>query len=125
MSCIAYCRQISRLRRMEKLSFDELKHIWNNYFAIELFNIDFQGRIALISLINYLYFKLTAKKPDVTYYQIIKQLAGFDYPENVIKGLAIMCESFGTRANGFPTFGLSDKEIPNKIKEMLGTWLPF
>ena len=36
-----------------------------------------------------------------------------------------MCEDFAYGCKEFPTFGIKDKDIPLKIKEILKTYLPF
>ena len=46
-------------------------------------------------------------------------------PEDILKGLAVICSDLGYACTNFPTFGLKDKEIPNKIKEILNNYLPF
>ena len=46
-------------------------------------------------------------------------------PEDNLKGLSILCENFGTNCTEFPTFGIEDKKIPARIKEILACWLPF
>ena len=36
-----------------------------------------------------------------------------------------MSEDFAYGCTNFPTFGLSPKEMPAKVKEILGKYLPF
>ena len=46
-------------------------------------------------------------------------------PEEFLKGLAIVCEDFSYGCTEFPTFGISQKELIPKAKEILNTYMPF
>lgn len=105
-------------------SYNELKAFYVKHFSLGYLGNDIKTKFALISLICYLKHKLEMKKPDVTYYQIIKKL-GEDLPDDFIKGLAIICNDFGCYCKDFPTFDIEEKNIPSKVKEILSTWLPF
>ena len=109
-----------------KPPYDQLQRIYSDYFSIGYLNTDDLGnKLALISLTCYLKYKLSQKKPDVTHYQILKKIIGDEVPEDFIKGLAVICSDFGYHCTKFPTFGLEDKQIPGKIKEILLMWVPF
>lgn len=86
---------------------------------------DFNFKMGLISLICYLTERLKEKKPDITHYQVIRKITGDSIPEDRIKGLAVICSDFGYGCKEFPTFGLADKDIPNKIKELISQFVPF
>ena len=103
----------------------ELKELYNDNFTLSYLGEDINTKFALISLISYLQYKLKNKNPNITHYQIIKQIIKDQVPEKFIIGLSIMCEDLSYGCSEFPTFGLSDKEIPNKIKEILQKYLPF
>lgn len=107
------------------MNFSELETIYKKYFSLGYMNTDINTRFALVSLICYVTQKLKSKRPDVTYYQVIYKLAESCIPEDNIKGLAILCEDFAYGCTEFPTFGIEDKKIPGKIKEILMNWLPF
>ena len=108
-----------------EISYSNLEEIFSSYFSLSTLGNDFSSRIALISLICYLTEKLRAKKPDVTYYQVVYNLAHDSLPDAQIKGLAIMCKDFAYGCKEFPTFGIENKKIPAKVKEILSCWLPF
>lgn len=108
------------------MKYNELENIYNEYFSIGYLGTkDINTRFALISLICYVTKKLKEKKPDITHYQVLYKLADGVVPENNIKGLAIVCSDFSYGCTEFPTFGIEDKKIPSKIKEILSNWLPF
>ena len=98
---------------------------FNSYFSLSTLGNDFSSRIALITLICYLYNRLKPKQPDLTYWTLVYQLGNKLLPENVLKGLSVICENFGYNCSEFPTFGIEDKKIPAKIKEIFANWLPF
>lgn len=105
--------------------FEEMQRIYGKYFSLGYLNCDINTKFALISLICYLTHKLKEKKPDVTPYKIIRKIMGDTIPEDFIKGLAVICSDFEYGCNTFPTFGIEDKQIPKKIKDILSEWLPF
>lgn len=105
--------------------YSEMQAIYMSMFSLHWFGNDISNKFALISLICYLKYKLSAKKPDVTHYQIIMKCGGENLPEDVVKALAVICSDFGYGCTEFPLFGLKDKQIPNKIKELLQNYLPF
>ena len=105
-------------------SYEEMQRIYAKYFTTGYLNIDINTKFALISLICYVTEKLKEKKPDVTHYQVIRKLAE-NIPEDQIKGLAVVCSDFAHGCKQFPTFGIENKKIPNKIKEILLNWIPF
>lgn len=107
------------------MTYQNLKDIFSSNFSLSTLGNDFSDRIALISLICHITEQLKSKKPDVTYYQVVYKLANNLITEDQIKGLAVICEDFGQRCKEFPTFGLDNKSILEKIKEILSNWLPF
>lgn len=103
----------------------DMQEIYSRYFSLGHLNTDINTKFALISLVCYLTSKLKEKKPDVTHYQIIRKIIGEGVPEDFIKGLAVICSDFAYGCTQFPTFGIEDKKIPDKIKEILLSWTPF
>lgn len=110
------------------VKYNELKRIYNDHFTLDYFGTDISNKFALISLTSYLVYKLKSKKPDVTCWSILYQIntqGNLGIPDDVLKGLSIICEDFSYGCTDFPTFGLEDKSIPNKIKELLSNYMPF
>lgn len=110
---------------MQNLSYKELKDFYSDNFSLGHLNTDINSKFALISLICYLTEKMKSKYPNVSYYQVVYKLAHGLIPEESINGLSIICSDFSYGCTSFPTFGIPDKEIPSKIKEILSQWLPF
>lgn len=105
--------------------YNEMQDIYNRYFSLGCLNADINTKFALISLICYITEKVKSKKPDVTHYQIIRKLAEGILPEDQVKGLAVLCSDFAYGCTEFPTFGIDDKNVPLKIREILSKWTPF
>lgn len=105
--------------------YQDMQRLYNRYYSLGRLDTDINTKFALISLVGYLAFKLKQKKPDVTPYQIIRKIVGDNLPEDFIKGVAVVVDDFSYSCKSFPTFGISDKDIPNKIKEILSTHVPF
>ena len=95
------------------------------YMLLVFFLLVILSMLAVLNNSRLLSNKLKEKRPDVTYYQIIYKLGVDSVTEDFIKGLSIMCEDFAYGCKEFPTFGIKDKDIPLKIKEILKTYLPF
>ena len=110
---------------IETPPYKEMQRTYSRLFSLGYLNTDISTKFALISLIGYLTFRIKQKKPDVTPYQIIRKIIGDDLPEDFIKGLSIIVDDFSYMCKSFPTFGIKDKEIPSKIKEILNSYIPF
>lgn len=103
----------------------ELEEVYESNFSLGFLGKDFSTKVALISLICHLTYKVRKKNPDITYYQVISKLSEGKLPDKYVVGLSIICKDFGYGCETFPTFDLEDKKIPNKIKEIMSTWTPF
>lgn len=106
-------------------SIDSLRKLHSNYFSLGYLNTDINSKFALISLICYLVKVVNTKKSHITHYDVIKQISGDIIPEAFCRSLSVICEDFAYGCSEFPTFGIEDKEIPRKVKEILHTWCPF
>ena len=108
------------------MDFNTLQKIYNENFSLGYLASDINTKFALISLICYIVTNMQKKKPDVTYYQVVHKLCETSgWPDNEVKGLAIMCEAFGYGCTEFPTFNVAPKEIPKTIRQILNKKLPF
>lgn len=107
-------------------TYKELEHIYNNYFGLGKIAGNINEKFALISLIGYIVYNMRKKNPDVTYYQVVYKLSeGLGLSDLEIKALAIMVEDFSYGCTEFPTFGLKNKEMTEKIREILSKKMPF
>lgn len=102
-----------------------MQRLYNRYYSLGHLKTDINTKFALISLVGYLVHKLRQKKPDVTPYQILKKIVGESLPEDFIKGISVVIEDFSYGCTTFPTFGIEDKNIPSKVKEILQSYIPF
>ena len=105
-----------------------MQKIYSKYFSLNFLGNDISNKFALISLTCSLTNKLKAKKPDVTHWSVLYKINSkgtTHVPEDLLKGLAVLCSDFGYGCTEFPTFGIEDKKIPEKIKELLDSWIPF
>lgn len=105
--------------------YKRLQEIYQRYFSVAYLNEDISSKFALISLVSILVRELRKKKSGTTYYHVLKSLGKDIVPEDVIIGLAIVCEDFSYGAKTFPDFGISVKDMPAKIKELLNSYIPF
>lgn len=108
--------------------YEEMQRIYKQYFSLSFLGNDISNKFALISLTCHITEKLKAKKPDVTHWSVLYKInntGSSHVPEDFLKGLAVLCSDFGYGCTEFPTFGIEDKKIPAKIKELLDSWIPF
>lgn len=106
--------------------FKELNNLYHDNFSLGFISEDFSTKVALVSLLGYLVLKLKAKDSSISYLKVIKSLSkGMKLDPKFIYTLAIICEDFAYGCTSFPTFGIADKNIPAKIKELLEMHVPF
>lgn len=106
--------------------YDRLRDLYNQYFSLGHINSDINRKFALISLVCYVTYKAKAKKPDVTHYSILMNITKDNtFPEDFIKGLAVVCEDFSYGCTEFPTFNLKGNDIITTIKDILNSYVPF
>ena len=104
--------------------YEKMQEIYQKYFSLGYLNTDISTKFALISLTCYIVNKLKKKKPDVTYYQVLRKIDS-NLPEDFIKGLSVVCSDFAYGCEVFPTFDIEDKQMVAKIKEILNSYIPF
>lgn len=104
--------------------FKEMRQTYFDNYSLKFIATDIKEKFALISLVGYLVQELRKKKPDVTYYQLIRKL-GPSLPEDYVKAIAIVCEDFAYGCTEFITFGIAPKDMAKTIKEILDKSLPF
>lgn len=113
---------------IKTLPYEQMQEMYKENFSLYYLGDSIMNKFALISLTCYITNKLKEKKADVTHWSVlykINQTLGTPVPEDWLKRLAVICSDFGYGCKDFPTFDLQDKQIPKKIKELLGEWLPF
>ena len=109
-----------------ELTYSDLQQIYNQHFSLGFLGNDINNKFALVSLICFLTFKAKSNKPDVTHYKVIKSITKDSfYPEDFLKGLAVVCEDFSYGCTEFPTFNIQPKDMVKTVKELLSTHLPF
>lgn len=106
-------------------SYEEMQAIYNKYFSLGFLGRDINSKFALISLTCYITNKMKKKRPDWTHWSTLYEINKGAVPEDLLKGLAVICSEFGYGCDTFPTFGIEDKKIPAKIKELLDNYVPF
>lgn len=103
----------------------DLNKIYIENFSLGYLGKDISTKFALISLICYLTYKSQNKDPTITYTRVVSSLSKDLLSKEEQESLAIICSDFGYGCTEFPTFGIQDKYIPTKIKEILSSKLPF
>jgi len=106
--------------------FENLNRLYHENFSLGFIDKDFSTKVALISLLGYLVLKLKDKDPLITYLKVIKSIAkDMKFSDKFLYTLAIVCEDFSYGCTSFPTFGIEDRNIPAKVKELLKMCTPF
>lgn len=108
------------------MTYRQLQDLFNKYFSLGNLNININNKFALISLICFITTSMRKKKPDVTYYEVVYKICDtLGFEDDFIKGLAIMCESFGYGCKEFPTFEIKPKDMVETCRNILKTYMPF
>lgn len=111
---------------MTKLSYEEKKALYRQYFSLTYLGNDGSNKLALLSLICWLYHKYKEKKPDVTMWQVVWKVGkDTNCGEDFLQGLSIVCEDLAYNCSKWQTWGIADKDVPKKIKELLKDQFPF
>jgi hypothetical protein len=105
--------------------YEEMQTLYNKYFSLNFLGSDINNKFALVSLVCYITDKMKRQKPDWTHWKTLYEISKGSIPEDFLKGLAVICSDFSYGCTSFPTFGIEDKKIPAKIKELLDMHLPF
>ena len=111
-------------------TYQELQETYATYYSLAGLNTSLENKFGLISLICFLTKQAKRKNPDVTCWQVIRKITENDLPSKDLelfhRGLSIICEDFMQHTTDFLTFDMkTSKDMINKIREILSTWLPF
>ena len=113
-----------------KASYKEVEDFYRHNLSLCGLNTDISNKFALISLICFVTKQMKKKHPDTTCYQVVMKIVGDSIVDNYyldfLQGLSIVCEDFILHTTEFMTFDLTNsKDIINKIRDILNTWMPF
>ena len=81
------------------LPYEKLQELYKKYFSLSYLGNDINNKFALISLVCYLTYKLKAKNPDITHWTVLYNINNKGVsrvPEDVLKGLAVICSDLGS-----------------------------
>ena len=116
---------MSNLENTLEPTYKQMQQVYREWFTSGYLH-SMQDKLALFDLIGWLVTSLKKKKPDITYYQIVYKLAkGTGLTDMDIKKIAIISEDFAYECDDFIDFGLTLKEVPANIREILCKILPF
>lgn len=104
------------------MEYSEKLNLYKSNFSFGFLGSNFTNKVALLSLLGYLYTKL---KDRASMLQIVKSTAPKNIPEDDLITIAVIAEDLAYGCKSFETFGLADKEIPSKIKEIFKNYCPF
>lgn len=110
----------------EKIAF-YTRNFSTGYFSSEKLS----NKLALISLICLVTYKMREKDKNITVKTVIekiiqRQLNTSETFDSFLFGLSIICEDFMYGVKEIDNFGFKDsKQVIQKIKELLNEWMPF
>lgn len=109
------------------LKFEDLQRLYARYFSLGHINGDINNKFALISLVCFLTHQARKTNPNASCYRtIMKVIEGDTFPNELIIGLAVVCEDFMAGCTEFNKCGCkSAQEMITQIKTILSSWLPF
>lgn len=122
---------ITAISSMEKLNYIDKASVYSRFFTTGyLASKDMNEKLVLISLLALTTSKMREKDPTMNPLKILMSITNQIEDNSVfyqfLEGIAIITEDFMYGCTKFDPCGLtSSREIINRIKEILGTWLPF
>lgn len=109
---------------------EKKEYYFKNFSLGSIGNGNVNDKLILISLLSLTYLKMKEKTPDIQVIDILKSITGVN-PDNsayyqLLESLSIIVEDYCYNCKTADNCGLtSSKEIINKIKGILSTWVPF
>lgn len=114
------------------LEYADKELLYTRVFSLGTFNkaTTVNEKLILISLIAFAYLQIKKTNPSVTVLKLLMQITKTKKNDsdfyNMLEALSIIVEDFCYNTDKADSCGLSSsKEIINKIKELLDSWLPF
>lgn len=115
---------------MDGLDYVDRKDVFDKNFSFDNVGEDLNDKLVLISLVSLTYIKMKEKSPLITPLEILCSITGerksntFMY--KFLENISIIVENFTYGITKIDSCGLKNStEIINKIKEILGKWMPF
>ena len=109
-------------------SFDEIKKSYSEQYTLGYIGHDMTDKLACVALTCYITNELRKKDSKTTCYDVLLKV-GKDltdtYKNTFLKVLGAVCEDFMYGCKDFPSFGISPKEMPKRLKLILDNVLPF
>ena len=116
----------------QNLTFEERRKYYTTNFSLgTIGNLNsVNDKLILLSLLSLTYIKMKEKNPKITVLDILLNITK-QKPDNsifyqMLENLSFMVEDLCYNCKTADSCGLnSSKEIVDKIKEILNTWIPF
>lgn len=119
-------------REVLNLNYDDKSRLFARCFGFgTIESIKLNDKLILISLIAFAHSKLKIKDPKLTILDLLLQITKITKDRNknfytALENLSIFIEDLTYGSNEFDSCGLDNsKDIINKIRELLQSWLPF
>lgn len=116
------------MNELENFSFEKLYNIYQKYFSLKYINSKFENKLAVIALTCYITNALRKQGKKVNCYDVLQKIgsnfSNFER-ETFLKPLAVVCEDMMYGCSEYPTFGVSPKEMPAQLKQLLANYCPF
>ena len=117
---------------IQSLSFEDKTKLYTKCFSFGyLSSPELNSKLVLISLVALSSSKLKENNPNLTTLDFLIKLSGIDPNKKnhyyyFLENLALISDDLSYMVTKFDPCGYKDsKEIINKIKELLQSWLPF
>jgi len=117
--------------RFEELTYGEKTEIYSDIASLGTFSTkDVYEKLILLSLVSLVYLKIKKQQPKTTALDILLKINKGEelttYYIDMLESIALMVEELTYGCETSNSFGMTDsKDIINKIKEILSTWVPF
>lgn len=119
------------IKQVNTLNYEDKLRFYRATFCFGYLNSpDFNDRLVLLSLVGLTYQKMKLKNPTITPIELLIKITGYEKDNSsyfqFLETVSIVVEDMSYAVTNIDSCGLTNsKDIINKIKELLGSWLPF
>lgn len=113
---------------IQNIDYSKLKTVYEKYFSLHYLNNNLGDKLACIALTCYITNEVRKKNKNTSCYDVLLKICP-DFTnidkKSFLKSLGVLCDDMMYGCNIFPDFGVSPKKIPETLKNLLNSYVPF
>lgn len=116
------------MNNLENLNYDKVSKLYSKYFSLGYLGANMSDKFAAIALTCYITKEIRKKGKKMNCYDILLQICkdfSDEQKNTFLKSLGAICEDLMYGCEDFLDFGISPKEMPKQLKNILDKYCPF